>query len=214
MKKVLLFTAVAFLYVGMLQAQIVSSRSVSIKSEKQPSETMWYMRAGLNMAGLAGSDTEGLGKKAAYDITIGFEKMLSDMGLYWGMDYGLGSRGYKISESGYEESILNHNIQVSPFTFGWNYGILDNVKVDVHLGAFALYDFAGKGKVSYGGEEESYGISDYEGWQRFDAGLNAGFGIWYNRLNLDFTFQRGFVAAIEDAKAYTSNFMIRLGVAF
>ena len=49
MKK-LLSLAAAFLLCAGVQAQIVSSRSVSIKSaQKQPSETQWFLRGGLNV---------------------------------------------------------------------------------------------------------------------------------------------------------------------
>lgn len=51
-------------------------------------------------------------------------------------------------------------------------------------------------------------------WRRYDVGLNAGIGIWYNNFNLDFNFQRGFIEAEKDGEYYTSNFMIRLGIAF
>ena len=43
----------------------------------------------------------------------------------------------------------------------------------------------------------------------------AGVGVWYDRFNLDFTYQRGFIDVFSDFdKIKTSNFMIRLGVAF
>jgi len=44
--------------------------------------------------------------------------------------------------------------------------------------------------------------------------MALGFGVWYDRFNLDFTWQRGFVDAISDWDVYTSNLMLRLGVAF
>lgn len=212
MRKTLSFAIAALVCVA-VQAQIVSSRSVSIKKQKEPSETVWFLRAGLNMAGLAGDDAEGLGKRAAYEFTYGFQKPITSFGMYWGMDLGLGSRGYKIDESDYEQKLLTHNVQVSPFNIGWKYGIVENLNFDIHAGAFVLYDYVGKVKETYNGEEESYGLGDTD-WKHFDAGLNIGFGLWYDRFNLDFTFQRGFVQAIEDTNVYTSNFMIRLGVAF
>ena len=54
MKK-LLSLAAAFLLCAGVQAQIVSSRSVSIKSaQKQPSETQWFLRGGLNVMKMTG----------------------------------------------------------------------------------------------------------------------------------------------------------------
>lgn len=212
MKKIaLLFVTVLFVCSG-IQAQIVSSRSVGIESPPQrPSETMWYLRGGLNMAGLAGDGADGMDRKAAYNFAVGFQKPITNIGAYWGMDFGLGSRGWKVDEL----KTMTNNIQVSPFTFGWKYGITDNFYIDGHVGVFASFDYLGKMKY----DDESISMGDWEDeleleWNRFDAGMNIGFGIWYDRLNFDFTFQRGFVEAATDSKAYTSNLMLRLGVAF
>ena len=191
MRKSLLLFVMTLLVCSGIQAQIVSSRSVGIESTPQrPSETMWYLRGGLNMAGFAGDGTEGMGRKAAYNFAVGFQKPITNIGAYWGMDFGLGSRGWKIDEL----KTMTNNLQVSPFTFGWKYGITDDFFIDGHIGGFIIFD--------------------YLEWNRFDAGMNIGFGIWYDRFNLDFTFQRGFVEAATDSEAYTSNIMLRLGVAF
>ena len=99
MKKNVLFIVMALFLCVTAQAQIVSSRSVSISSKpERPTETLWYLRGGLNMAGLAGDGAEGLDRKAAYSFAYGFQKPISTLGAYWGMDFGLGSRGYKVDE--------------------------------------------------------------------------------------------------------------------
>ncbi len=212
MRKSLLLFVMTLLVCSGIQAQIVSSRSVGIESTPQrPSETMWYLRGGLNMTGFAGDGAEGMGRKAAYNFAVGFQKPITNIGAYWGMDFGLGSRGWKIDEL----KTMTNNLQVSPFTFGWKYGITDDFFIDGHIGGFISFDYLGK--MKYDGESISMG--DWEDeldieWNRFDAGMNIGFGIWYDRFNLDFTFQRGFVEAATDSEAYTSNIMLRLGVAF
>lgn len=223
MKKVVsLF--VAILLCTSIQAQIVSSRSVGIESTpSRPSETLNYLRVGLNIMGFTGDGADGLSKKMGYNFSYGFQKPIGKIGTYWGMEFGLGSRGFK-SEDGKgeyktEQSLIAHNIQVSPFTFGWKYGITDEFKVDVHAGAFVSCDYMGKAKFKYDGEEESFSMGDWEDelemdWNRFDAGMNLGFGVWYDRFNLDFTYQRGFVEAAKESDSFTNNLMLRLGVAF
>ena len=64
------------------------------------------------------------------------------------------------------------------------------------------------------GESISWGdYADYMevDYNHFDAGMNIGVGVWYDRFNLDFTYQRGFIKTWE---CNTSNVLIRLGVAF
>ncbi len=223
MKKLLTLAIAAIAMATTTNAQIVSSRSqlVTTTTEVKPSTTTWLVRAGLNIMNFTGDDAKEYDSKIGYDVAFSFQKSLGSVdGLYWGMEFGLGSRGYKYEEDEYyEESTLAHNFRWSPFTIGYKYAITDAFKVEAHLGAFASVDYAGKGKWE---GEDFYGdhisgdssIGDWEDWNRFDAGLQLGFGVWYDRYNLDFTWQRGFIEGYKDYKMYTSNFMIRLGVAF
>ncbi len=89
MKK-LLSLAAAFLLCAGVQAQIVSSRSVSIKSaQKQPSETQWFLRGGLNAMKMTGDGAEDTGSKLGYNFVYGFQKPLGSIGTYWGMEFEL-----------------------------------------------------------------------------------------------------------------------------
>ena len=96
MKK-LLSLAAAFLLCAGVQAQIVSSRSVSIKSaQKQPSETQWFLRGGLNVMKMTGDGAEDTGSKLGYNFVYGFQKQFGSVGTYWGLEFGLGSRGWMV----------------------------------------------------------------------------------------------------------------------
>ena len=140
---------------------------------------------------------------------------MGSIGTYWGMEFGLGSRGWGYSEDDYEISQIAHNVQISPFTFGYKYNITNNIALDAHLGAYVSCDYLGKitEKEDYNGktEETTVKIGDWDDWKRFDAGMNIGVGIWYDRFNFDITYQHGFIKTWE---SNTSNVLIRLGVAF
>ncbi len=211
MKKVLSVVALLLLCAG-IQAQIVSSRSTSIKTEKSRTASQWVLKAGLNLMNLSGDGAEGSDSNIGYNVMVGFQNPIGANGAYWGMEAGLGSRGFKADEI----KCIAHNIQYSPFTFGWKFAVADNIKIDAHLGAFASYDFTSKMKED--GESISWGdFADYEevDYNHFDAGINVGAGLWYGRYNLDFTYQRGFIDVFTDFDGIkTSNFLIRLGIAF
>lgn len=113
MKKVLSIVAALLLCVG-TQAQIVSSRSAIVKTQKQASNTQWFLRAGLNIMNLNGDGVEA-DSNIGYNATFGYQKPMGGAGAYWGMEFGLGSRGFKADEM----KCIAHNIQYSPFTFGW-----------------------------------------------------------------------------------------------
>mgnify|MGYP000394027226 CR=1 FL=1 len=95
MKKVLSMVAALLLCVG-TQAQIVSSRSAIVKTEKQASSTQWFLRAGLNIMNFSGDGAEGADSNIGYNATFGYQKPLGSTGGYWGMEFGLGSRGFKV----------------------------------------------------------------------------------------------------------------------
>lgn len=211
MKRILFAAIAAFMCIGS-QAQIVSSRSVSIHKQEASTSTTWIFRIGMNIMNLAGNGTEGLDSQIGYNATIEFNKPIGTDGAYWGMNFGLGSRGFNMDGI----SSIAHNLQYSPFTFGWKIDVAPSIQVDPHIGVYASYDYTSKMKDN--GESISWGdfadLSDMD-YHSYDAGLNAGIGIWYKRYNLDLCYQRGFINVFSDSdKCKTSNFLIRLGISF
>lgn len=201
-------------------------------------------------------------KVIGYDVTLAFSKSFGNRPLYWGMELDMTTRGYKTSAS-WEKSgtssisggsdyhgkfqdgtTLCHTVKFSPFTIGYRYTFLEKMAADIHLGAYASYDFAGKYKGDYTDHIVStskYGdrddkttttteikIKDYEGVRRYDAGINLGVGYWFGKFNIDFTWQRGFIAIYEGGdeqikigkethergNLFTNNFQLKLGYAF
>lgn len=244
MKKLMLL-AVGVALAHTVSAQVVSSQTY----HREKSKTMWYARLGVSFDNIAGANeyvnlsndfaSEGekysLGSSTGMDIDFGFQRPISNFGLYWGMELGIGTRGYSSkyvdNQDDYVENakMLTWNVKYSPFTFGYKYSLTDNIKLDAHLGLYFSYDFAGQ-KISYSDSEgdkwelDSDYIKEYMDYQAFDAGMQLGLGVWFNRFNLDFTYQRGFVPMSKlyysnltgsvEKSLYSSNFMIRLGVAF
>lgn len=219
MKKLLSFFAAWLICMG-AQAQLVETRSSILyteKAEKQPSHTQWYVRVGLNIMNMAGDGAGDTDCKAGYNVMFGFNKPLGSAGGYWGMDFGLNSRGFKVDggEDGDIKSIA-HSIQISPFTYGWKFNVGQKFTIDPHVGLFLSCDYASNMK----GDEESMSWSEFASncssdYNMFDVGLSLGVGVWYDRFNLDLNYQHGFIDVFDDLDSNkSSNFTIRLGVAF
>lgn len=203
---------------------------------------VWIIRAGIGFNNVTGSaiDTQNSQwDKSKYDgnfkanvgyiFTVGFNKSFGNHPLYWGMELGLGVRGYKthaVKDSRIEydlgnmsgnhyivntsdETLTCYNAQILPFTIGYKYSFLERMAIDIHVGAYASYDFAGKDKI-YTSKESHYSgtagnndkfekkknsikISDMDHLHKYDAGLNIGIGYWFGRFNVDLTYQRGFI---------------------
>lgn len=237
MKKFFIIALMGVMSLG-ASAQILTSRSYN----KSKTPTMWYARLGVSLDNIAGLgsctfDNEdgkaSLGTKAGFVVDFGFQRPIGKSGLYWGMELGLGNRGFstkyenKWDDESEEMSVVTYNIMYSPFTIGYKYALTDDIKLDAHLGLFASYDFSHSLTL----KEDGVKYEDGDNWdefksdcnyEEFDAGLQLGIGVWYKRFNFDITWQRGFTTLAEyekyDSYDYatgnSSNLMLRLGVAF
>lgn len=189
-------------------------------------------------------------RKFGGNFMIGFNKSFGQSPVYWGMELGAGMRGYKTeaeksssasvaSAGNYhsysrttETSELNtFNAQFLPINIGYKYQFNDMIAIDVHVGGFANYDFAGELKTkqtynmtstsTHGTSSQSKDdggstkIGDIDGYRHHDFGVIAGAGVWVGHINLDFIWQRGFVAIYKGKNEFFNNsFQLRLGYAF
>lgn len=224
MKKFLVLAVLALIGIS-ASAQVRYSRTMVEKK----SNTTWYLRAGAGFNSLVGDyteyyDDEDYSSAVGYEFALGFNRNFGKSNVYWGMELGLAGRGYKWEcEDSWDETVekrnvIGHNVKCVPFAIGYKYGITDDLKLDAHLGAFLSYDFA----YTVDTNDYEYEVGDYELRNGADAGLQVGIGVWYKRVNLDLTYQRGFVEAThyydysddKDINGYISTFMIRLGFSF
>lgn len=132
------------------------------------------------------------------------------------MELGFNSRGGSVGVDEEKFKMAGYNVKYSPFTIGYKFPVADGIKIDPHFGVYASYDFATSMKFDDG--EESYDVKDYMDFDnKYDVGIQIGAGIWYQRFNLDLMYVRGFINAFDSygmEGGKTSNFEIRLGVAF
>lgn len=197
----------------------------------------------------AGYDIEfgfnkGIGKSGAY---WGMEFGFGTRGYSLNSERTYAHSSGKYSTSGYfktEESLLAHRFKFMPVMFGYKYSLTDKIKLDAHLGAWLSIDMAAKlndknikshtytdGSSMYEETESDLSFGDMKNgdgdgfYNRFDAGIQVGVGVWYGRWNLDFAYERGFCSFYNYENMYgykpekslslaSSNVLIRLGFAF
>lgn len=140
-----------------------------------------------------------------YNVGVEINNYIKN-GLYWNTGLLFGSRGYKLEKIVLRDGDLRaHNFQI-PITVGYKYDIGSGFALDGRIGGFFSTDIAGKLK--------DVKISDYDNYHRCDGGLLIGVGVWYQNINLDFAYQRGFANTFSNRDGSASNFLIRLGYAF
>lgn len=203
MKK-FLFLVVAAFVCSTVGAQVVTSTSF----KKAKKNTLWYVKAGMN---LANSDVDGTDGLVGYNVGIAFDRPIGGSGVFWGMGLQLATKGWKVSYEG-DEIKMNANKLEIPLNFGYKYQINDDFAVDARIGGFVNFDVFGKMKAKEDGDEESISLGDLEDYDRLGAGIQFGVGVWYQKLNLNITYQNGLVE--QDYIGKERNWMISLGYAF
>lgn len=206
MKKFLFLVAAAFIC-STVGAQVVTSTSF----KKAKAGTVWYLKAGMNIANISfDGDGDGPDANVGYNVGIAFDRPMGSSGAFWGMGLQLATKGCKFGEGDYEEKLTAHKLEI-PLNFGYKYRVNDDIAVDARVGGFANYDVFGKYKIKEDGYEESVSLGDLEEYDRFSAGIQFGIGVWYQKLNLNITYQNGLVKQNEGKE---KNWMISLGYAF
>lgn len=199
MKKILIVVITALVAFS-VHAQLRTSRTFT----KVKSRTEKIIRLGASVNNMAGTDDLEPGASFGFDLNFGFNQYFGQSSAYWGMEIGIGTRGFSYEDSWDDkETTTAYDIKWSPFTVGYKIPITEQFRIDPHLGLYTSYDFA------------------YSGWELsspWDVGLQLGVGVWFDHLGLDFMYQRGFIDAEPYVSwydnGYTSNFLIRLGYSF
>ncbi len=209
MKKFLFFVLAAFM-TATVSAQVVTSTSF----KKAKSGTVWYIKAGANIANVSVDGGNGPDAIFGYNVGIAFDRPIGSNGVFWNSGLLLATKGWKYkysdSDGDYEEKLNANKLEI-PVTFGYKYKVNDDIAIDARIGGFANYDVFGKYKEKYDGGEESYNLDDLDDYDRFSAGVQFGVGGWYQKLNFNITYQNGLVKQNESKE---KNWMISLGYAF
>lgn len=215
MKKILIILCFAIGF-STLNAQVVKSSSEKTvvkrtekKQTKKPSN--WFIKLGYGGCKFTGSEDElerirGY-RNAVYKIDIGFTKPFVELSNgrinlapYWGMDFSFGNRS--VDYDYWEDTYTAHNLQWSP-NIGLDIALSRYFCFDLHIGPYLSYDYSVK-----------WFDDKYDKPNQFDAGLNMGVGFWINRVELEFSFQKGFVFTDiidEDLGGKTNILLLKLG---
>ena len=215
MKKILIILCFAVGF-STLNAQVVKSSSEKTvvkhsekKQTKKPSN--WHIKLGLGGCKFTGSEDELKAIRGyrimVYKFDVGFRKPFVELSNgkinlapYWGMDFSLGNRS--VDYAHYSATFTAHNLQWSP-NIGLDIALSRYFCFDLHIGPYLSYDYSVK-----------WFDDKYDKPNQFDAGLNMGVGFWINRVELEFSFQKGFVFTNiidEDLGGKTNILLLKLG---
>lgn len=169
------------------------------------------VRGGFSTNNFKGDRSPQMGRLPGYNFSLDFNKAFrKGRGAYWNTGVMFGTRGYDIDYRRSHTKFRAHNFGI-PFTLGYLYKVTGNLAVDGRFGTFFSVDMAGK---MSGRDIHDLKIGDIEDYHRCDGGILLGMGVWYKRINVEYTFRRGFGALVDNGTSGSANHMIRLGYAF
>ena len=187
MRKILLLAAATFVLSIAAKAQIVSSTSSMTTTTRVETEsnTRSYVRVGMSLNNIVEKDCDDGTKykdfdsNVGYNLLFGFQKPLGKLGAYYGMEYGLSTRGFKDTDDDDTYSFTCHQIQFSPFNFGWNITCVQDIfQVDPHVGICITFDYIAIEKNGLYMDE--YGQDD------MDECNNSEFEYWYGKSKSEY----------------------------
>lgn len=197
MKRIVFLAALLLMAVS-AQAQIVSSSSRRIVDRPVGNR---YIKAGAAFQHASfkynwGGTSPNL--SLGYNVLFGVQNPIDGNGLFWGLEAGVGTRGCNDGNA----SVLHHGIKVSP-NIGYKFELDSDLAVDLRLGAFVSFDFAGGAERLLITEGHEW-LFDYDLYNinanLFDLGVIPGITLWYQRFGLDFSYQQGFINLLEKSK--------------
>ncbi len=193
--------------------------SLNLVAQNHDKSIVWYAKAGMNISDVKVKYIDCTDPVVGYHVGIAFDKPIGTSGLFWGSGLQLGTKGYKITSSTFEDLgedegmdfKMHANKLEIPVSIGYKIDAKKDFYVDARIGAFANYDVWGKAKIKADGESASVKIKDMVEYDRFSAGIHFGIGIWYHKFNFSVTYLNGLVKQNETKERTWS---IGLGYAF
>ena len=240
MRKKLLIIACVFCALTASAQRASSSSSSFFSTEKVDGGVTFGIRAGVNMANISGSDSDGssysFGNRTSFHIGVTADIPIMQS-LYVQTGLFFQNKGYKFEEtdnySDYYDDYYNKTTETAkpmyleiPVLASYRYNVSDAIQLQINLGPYFGYGIGGKMKeeTSLYGEKESkeydyFGDADETcGFKRFNCGLQVGAGLTFSdHYYLGFNYQFG-LSNINDSDDFDSikdrNWMISLGYNF
>jgi hypothetical protein len=237
MERIKKYVLMAFLFACGLYSQAQTS---TLPKGFSDGSFVCYVRTGLSLNCVTGSGvddvkTEWVTNKINGEfkntlgglLNVGVDMPLGISPFYYGMSVSLAMRGYKTTEKWKDganklegqEKLTAFCAQLSPVIIGYIAKLTDHIALDPHIGLYFSTDIAGifSDELSYSDntkDKKTTDISDKEDYNRYDAGICGGIGLWYNHWFVDISYQRG-IASMKKADDYCSTkLLFSVGYAF
>ena len=169
-------------------------------------DSKWTLKAGVGVSNLAGS--ENIGFKSAFSIKlgVGYEFAVSES-FSIKPAVMLNNKAFKIE--GFSGNITRYFLEV-PVLAAYKTNLNDNCQLIINAGPYVTYGVFGS-DINWGNDEKS---SVFDVCERFEAGIEAGAKVAFDRIAVGVDFNRAFTKAIKDTKVYSQVIALTIGYKF
>lgn len=204
-------------------------------------DIIWIVKTGLSLNNVSGSGVDDAKATWAAQNSYGKYKNTFGGSLSFGLYTPLGSKGplyigssFAVDKRGFNESIKWKEVsdinaqstklnafmfEIAPCNIGCIANVGENIALDFHIGAMFTVDIFGslKSEIEYLDKpklSESINIDDVEGYNKYDAALLGGIGVWYKHWGVELNYQRGLSSIRKNEDYFSKKILISLGYAF
>ena len=167
-------------------------------------ESKFTFKAGVGLSSIVGSDAN-TKTKFAYKLGVAYDVNFSEsFAITPGVE--LANKGF--AQDGIDGDINMMYVQI-PVLAAFKCKLSDNMKLTLKAGPYSAYGFAGS-EIDFG----YYTRKAFDMYEKFDAGIIAGFSLDVNKFSIGAEYSRGLTKVISEAKAYNQAYGIVLGYKF
>ncbi len=173
-------------------------------SAQEDSKFTW--KAGVGIANLTGSDDAGVKSTISFKLGVGYEFEVSES---FSIEPAamLNNKGFKIE--GFSGYVARYFFEV-PVLAAYKMNLNNNCQLYINAGPYVAYGLFGS-DIEWSDTEKT---KVFDACNRFEAGIEAGAKVVFERMSVGVDFNRAFTKAFDDVKTYSQVIGLTFGYKF
>lgn len=175
-------------------------------SAQEDSKFTW--KAGVGISNFAGSDNTGFKSGFSFKLGVGYEYAVSES---FSIEPAVMINNKSFKVDGLSGNITRYFLEV-PVLAAYKVNLNDYYQLVINAGPYVAYGLFGS-DVEWGNSDKT---KVFEACKRFEAGIEAGVKVVFDRMSVGVDFNRAFTKALKegDAKVYSQVIGLTFGYKF
>lgn len=162
-------------------------------SAQKDSNFTW--KAGIGLSDLTGSDDAGIKTAFSFKLGVGYEFAVSES---FSVEPAAMLNNKSFGIEGFSGNVTRYFLEV-PVLAAYKMNLNDNCQLVINAGPYVAYGLFGS-DIEWNDSEKT---NVFDACNRFEAGIEAGAKVVFDRVSVGVDFNRAFTKAFDDTKAYS-----------